>query len=371
MTSESGHSENSGWSSPGLLLIITEFNPKHGRCSLIIESAEDLWTLRRLISKGDVIATRSSRVVKNEGEFTRPDKGERVKVTIALSVEDVRLDSSVERIRVKGSIVEASDESVSKAGSHAITLSPGHPLTIRKERWTPLEVKLVRSSTGLSRRFVVVAVDRREAGVGVLSGSHLSLVTTVESGLGGKMSEEQSSRPYVNKVTDVVVRSTKEGDEIIVAGPGNFKNTVVNELKERLKSTRVWPLEGLDTTGADGVCSLVKNPAFQEVAKGSMLVDLQRLVSEVVRRVAAIDPKVAYSLPRVREAAMAGAVEACAVSDDVFAAGLDEEELVGVLNTIEARGGSLYLADSSLEFGKQVSAFGGIVALLRYPFRAS
>jgi len=352
-------------------LIITEFNPKHGRCSLIIESAEDLWTLRRLISKGDVIVTRSSRVVKNDGEFTRPDKGERIKVTIALSVEDVRLDSSVERVRVKGSIVEASDESVSKTGTHAITLSPGHPLTIKKERWTPLEQKLIRSSTEFSRRYVVVAVDRREAGVGVLSGSHLSLVTTIESGLGGKMSEEQSSKPYISKVAEVVVQSTNAGDEIIVAGPGNFKNALVNELKERLRSTRIWPLEGLDTTGADGVRSLVKNPAFQDVAKGSMLVDMQRLVSEVVRRVSASDSKVAYSLPRVKEAAAAGAVEACAVSDDVFATGLDEEDLVHVLNTIEDRGGSVYLADSSLEFGKQVSAFGGIVALLRYPFRAS
>ncbi|HYB76136.1 MAG TPA: hypothetical protein VEC08_04160 [Nitrososphaerales archaeon] len=352
-------------------MILTEFNPKHGRCSLIIESAEDLWILRRVISKGDIIVTRSSRVIKDEGEFTRPDKGERVKVTIALLVEDVRLDSSVERIRLRGSIVEASDESISKTGSHAITLSPGHPLTIKKERWTPLEEKLVRSSTIFSRRFVVVTVDRREAGVGVLGGSHLSIVTTVESGLGGKMSEEQSSGPYVTKVTDAIIRSLKEGDEIVVAGPGNFKNAIVNELKERVKSTRVWPLEGFESTGADGVRSLVKNQAFQEVAKGSMLVEMQQLVSEVVRRISIGDSKVAYSLPRVKEAAVAGAVEACAVSDDVFAAGLDEEDLVRVLNTIEGKGGPVYLADSSLEFGKQVSAFGGIVALLRYPFRAS
>lgn len=351
-------------------MIVTEFDPKHGRCSLIIESADDLWTLRRLISKGDVVVTRSSRIVKNEDEFSRPDKGERVKVTIALLVAEVRLDSSVERVRVRGSIVEASDESVTKTGSHAITLTPGHLLTIRKEHWTPVEEGLVRQSKALSKRFIIVAVDRREAGIGILSGSHLSVATTIESGLGGKMSEEQSSKPYISKVVDVVAQSSKEGDDVVVAGPGNFKNAVVNQLKERLKSTTVQPVEGLDTTGADGLRSLVKDPAFQQIAKGSLLVEIQQLVTEVVRRVSVGDPKVAYSLTRVRQAADAGAVESCAVSDDVFSAGLDEEELVQVLNLIEGKGGSVYLADSSLEFGKQISSLGGIVALLRYSLRS-
>ena len=53
---------------------------------------------------------------ERKDEYSRPDKGERVKVTIALSVEEVHLDSSIERIRVRGTIVEASDESVTKGG---------------------------------------------------------------------------------------------------------------------------------------------------------------------------------------------------------------------------------------------------------------
>ncbi len=49
---------------------------------------------------------------------------------------------------------------------------------------------------------------------------------------------------------------------------------------------------------------------------------------------------------------------------------LEPEDLVAVLNTVEEKGGRVYLADSSMEFGKQVSSFGGIVALLRYQIRA-
>ncbi len=351
-------------------MIVTSFSPKHGDCSLIIESADDLWTLLRLIGHGDVLVTKSSRVSKKEDEFSRPDKGERIKVTIAMRVDEVHLDSSIERLRVRGTIVEASDDSVSKAGSHSVSLSPGHSITLRKERWSPIDVRLVDSTKSDQKRFVIVAVDRREAGVGTLSGSHLEVLTTVESGLGGKMSDEQSSKPYLSKVTGLVKQVFKDGDLVVVAGPGHTKNTVANMVGQGVKGARVQLIEGFDLSGTDGVRGIAKFPAFQEVAAGSVLVEMQQMVSEVVRRIASGDTKVAYTLPRVRQAALAGAVESCAVSDDVFAGNVSEEELVSTLNSVDSQGGKVFLADSSLEFGKQISSFGGIVALLRYPVRS-
>ncbi|MDG6942382.1 MAG: pelota family protein [Nitrososphaerota archaeon] len=349
---------------------VNDFNPKHGYCSLTIESAEDLWTLRRLIGKGDVVVTRGSRVVKREEEYSRPDKGERIKVTMALTVEEVHLDSSIERIRVKGTIIEASDESVTKAGSHSVTLSLGHSMTLRKSHWSQLDIQLVRASGPSSSRFVLVAVDRREAGIGLLSGSHLSVVTTIESGLGGKQGEERSPGPFLSKVAETVSQLVQHGDTVVVTGPGNFKNSVANQIKDALKSEKVSVVDGPDLTGGDGIRAIIKSPSFQALAKGSVTVEMQQLVGEIVKRISIGDPKVAYALPRVAEAANAGAVEACAVSDDVFSLGVDESRLVGTLNEIEAKGGKVFLADSSMEFGKQVSSFGGIAALLRYALRS-
>ena len=349
-------------------MIVNELNPKHGYCSLTIESAEDLWTLRRLIAKGDVLVTRSSRVVKHEEEYARPDKGERVKVTISLSVEEVHLDSSIERIRVRGSIIEASDESVTKVGAHSVTLSPGHSITLRKKAWSPLDTKLLKP-TGAQVRFVLVAADRREAGIGTLRGSHLSVVTSVESGLGGKQGEEQSPRPYITKVAEAVAQVSREGDRIVVAGPGNFKNAVLNQIRERVKGGSAVAVEGVDLTGTDGVRAMLKTRSFQEQARDTVMIVMQTAVVEFVRRVSTGDPKATYTLPRVGAAATAGAVDTCVVSDDVFSAGLDEDMVVSLLNTVEERGGSIYLADASTELGKQVSSFGGIIALLRYAVR--
>lgn len=352
-------------------MIVTDFDPKHGHCSITIESADDLWTLRRLIRKGDIIVARSSRVVKREEEFARPDRGERVNVTLALSVEEIHLDSSIERVRVRGTIVESTNESISKTGSHAVTLSPGHSIKVRKQRWSPLDTRLVKSGKATSARYVLVAIDRREAGIGMLSGSHLSVLSNIESGLGGKMSDEPSSAPFFAKATSFISQVAREGDTVVVAGPGRTKNVLSNQATSDSRGRyKVQLLEGFDLTGPDGVRALVKFQAFKEIAKESVLVEMGAMVGESVRRISAGGGKVAYTLERVKDAATAGAVEACAVSDDIFSTGVDEEELVRTLNSIEEHRGRLYLADSSLEFGKQVSSFGGIVALLRYQLKA-
>lgn len=352
-------------------MIVTQLNPKHGYCSLAIESADDLWTLRRLIGKGDVVVARSSRVVKRDDEYSRPDRGERVKVTMSLEVQEVHLDRSIERIRLRGTILESTDDTVNKSGSHAITLSPGHSVKVSKQKWSPLDTKLVKSATVASTRYILVAVDRREAGVGLLSGSHLSVLTNIESGLGGKMSEEPSSGPYLTKVASFVSQVARDNDTVAIAGPGRTKNVLGNALGTEGKgrySARI--IDGFDLTGSDGVRALVRFEGFREIAKESLLVEMGAVVGEAVKRISSGGGKVAYTLGRVKEATEARAVEACVVSDDIFSAGVDEEELVSTLNSIEEQRGKVYLADSSLEFGKQVSSFGGIVALLRYSVKS-
>jgi len=350
-------------------LIVGEFVPKQGICRLTVESPDDLWTLRRLLSPGDTVVTKSSRVSKREGDYTRPDKGERIKVTIALEVEGISLDSSVGRLRIRGKIVEASDESVSKAGSHSILVSPGQELTIRKEKWEPSDTKILNSSTVSERRFLLVAIDRREAGVGLLAGSHLTIVSSVESGASGKggTGKEVDIQPYFRKVVDLLKATWREGDVVVIAGPGNTKLTMENLVKKDpdLRKNEVL-VEGFDLSGSDGVRALVKYDGFRKVASDSVLIEVQEVVEEAIKRVSRGERRIAYTLQRVSEAAKAGAVEKCVVSDDVFGHNVDEGALVETLNLIEAKGGKVFLCDSSLETGKQVSALGGMVALLRY-----
>lgn len=351
-------------------MIVSEFIPKQGICKLLVESPDDLWTLRRLLAVGDTVVTKSSRVSKREGDYARPDRGERIKIIIALKVEGISLDSSVDRLRVRGKILEASDESVSRAGTHSLIISPGHELTIEKQDWGPSDTRILDSSTASERRFLLVAIDRRDAGVGLLTGSHLSIVSTIESGAtgkGGTNTKEVDMQPYFRKVMEVLKAAWREGDVVVVAGPGNTKLTMENLVRRDpdLKKKEVL-VEGFDLSGSDGVRALVKSDGFRKVASDSVLVEVQEAVEEAIRRISRGEKRIAYTLSRVSEAARSGAVEKCIVSDDVFANNIDEDALVQTLNAVEAKGGKVFLCDSSLETGKQVSALGGMVALLRY-----
>ena len=351
-------------------MIVSNFIPKQGICSLIVETPDDLWTLRRLISIGDTITSKSSRVSKREDEYSRPDRGERVKITIALEVESISLDSSVGRLRVRGRITESSDESISTSGSHSVSISPGYGLTLRKKDWSSADTAILNSAKA-SARFLLVAIDRREAGVGLLSGSHLAILSSVDSGASGKGGDEVDPEPYLRKVVGILRNSWREGDLIVVAGPGHTKLALANRVSSEAElATGCRVVEGFDLSGSDGVRGLIKFPGFKKVAQDSVLVDMQEIVEEVVKRVARGDGKVAYTLPRVKQAAEAGAVDECVVSDDIFSHNTDEQEVVDTLNKVERMGGKVYLCDSSLETGKQVSSFGGVVATLRYPLKA-
>lgn len=348
-------------------MIVSKLIPKQGICALIVESPDDLWTLRRLIAPGDTVVTKSSRVSKKEDEFSRPDRGERVKVTIALRVESVSLDSSVGRLRIRGRITESSDESVSVAGSHSISITPGHGLTLKKERWTPLQTSILDQAKTSGGRFLLVAMDRREAGVGLLSGSHLSILSTIDSGASGKEGQEADAEPFYRKIVSVLKNEWRDGDTVVIAGPGHTKMALANRVSDDPDlGKRDVVVDGFDLSGADGVRALIKFGGFKKVASDSLMVKVQGIIEEVVKRIGQGDGRVAYSLPRVKTAAEAGAVDSCLVSDDVFSRNADDEEVVQVLNTVEQKGGAVYLCDSSLEVGKQVSSFGGIVATLRY-----
>ena len=59
--------------------------------SFIPEESDDLLTLRRIIKKGDKIVGDTKRVIKQDKDYSRPDKGERIKIRISLDVDKVSL----------------------------------------------------------------------------------------------------------------------------------------------------------------------------------------------------------------------------------------------------------------------------------------
>ena len=102
------------------------------------EDSDDLLNLRRIIKKEDKVIGDTTRVLKQDKDYSRPDKGERIKVRISLIVEKISLDDVLDRLRIAGIISESSNELVPHGSHHSFILKINDGITISKKKWLPI-----------------------------------------------------------------------------------------------------------------------------------------------------------------------------------------------------------------------------------------
>ncbi|MFQ6134409.1 MAG: mRNA surveillance protein Pelota [Nitrososphaerales archaeon] len=356
-------------------MIIHRLAPKAGLALVTPENAEDLWVLRRIVSPGDMVSGDTSRVVKEVGDYVRPDKGERIKISVTLKVEHVALDSALGRLRILGDIISSSNEMVSKGVSHSLVVTPMKRIGIKKEWLSSLEIGLLKKSQSGEAGFILIAIDRREAGLGLVKGVHLHIFPTIQSGLSGKFYREahRPLEPYFKEVEEAAHRVFRQGMRTYVSGPGPTKNEFVNFLLDSgsLMASSALLVEGVDSAGDDGVYLALHSQNLRKNIAASRLGRAAILLEEAVRRISIGDDRLALGFSDTLRASNAGAVESLLVSDRIFELGVGENDVVQLLNTVESLRGKTFLIDSSTDLGVQVSKLGGVVALLRYAVYSS
>ena len=107
--------------------------------SVIPEYPDDLFNLRRIIKEGDTVVGDTTRVIKQDKDYSRPDKGERIKVRVVLTVEKISLDDVLDRLRIGGTISESSNELVPHGSHHSFILKVNDGITITKKNWLSVE----------------------------------------------------------------------------------------------------------------------------------------------------------------------------------------------------------------------------------------
>lgn len=345
----------------------------HNALLLIPEDADDILTLRRLLEKDDKLIADTSRVVKQECDYGRPDRGERVKVRVSLRVEQSQLDSAVDRLRISGTITEADNELVSKGTRHSLTIQAGEKVILDKGRkWQDYELKMF-SKSGSSGAFILVAIDTQEAAVARVSGTHVKIIPNIYSGQSGKRYQTKNN-PSIDVFfadTAKTVNSVySEGDRVLIFGPGETRKRFLNSLSGRteIPNESLAVIDGVDVAGEDGVFVFLRSPAMKDAMGASKLAAVSALLDRVMLMVNRGEAKFAMGLAEVSGAASMKAIETVVFSDSILTTG-NEEDVVKLLNSIESQGARTFAVDSSTDIGLRVSSLGGIVALLRYAIR--
>jgi protein pelota len=362
-------------------MIINEVKGSSGKAQLVIpEDPDDLFTLRRILEIGDNVIADTTRVVKQVKEFARPDKGERIKVKIILDVQQIGLDGAVGRLRIGGLILKADNELVTKGQHHNLTISVGDVLTLSKNRrWKQSEFDIIKRSA--SSPFILVAIDTQEAAVALITGTHLRILPNIYSGQSGKRystvrKHNTGMEAFFEEVAGTIktlLARDVANQIVIIFGPGETKRRFHNYLQGHLENTNTTNnnrinmkvIDGVDVAGEDGIHVSLRSDSLKEVMKDTKLGNVAMVLDKVFYLVSKGIPKFAIGINEVSKAAELKSIEHLLYSDTLFHSAT-EEQVIALLNRVDAIGAKTYAIDSSTDIGLRVSSLGGIVALLRF-----
>ncbi len=334
--------------------------------SVIAEDSDDLLNLRRIIKENDKVIGDTTRVLKQDKDYARPDKGERIRVRISLIVEKISLDDVLDRLRVGGTISESSNESVPHGSHHSFILKINDGITISKKKWSPIEKNLLESNNN-QVGFVLIAIDTGDCGIGRLRGTHLEFMPNIYSGSGGKRYKTNFNiEKFFEQVQQAVSTVLKEGDLIIIFGPGETKKRFSNFIQksQNFQKFNIQIVEGVDSGGEDGIYIFTKSQAMKEIMSDSSLAKASSIIDEVMVLANKKSRKFTMGFDETFTANQMGAVESLVFSDKAIQD--DEQKMIDFLNDVESKGVKIYSVDSSTDIGLRVTGLGGIVSLLRY-----
>ena len=331
--------------------------------SVIPEDSDDLLNLRRIIKENDRVIGDTTRVLKQDRDYARPDKGERIKVRIALTVEKISLDDVLDKLRVGGTISESSNESVPHGSHHSFILKINDGITISKKKWLPFEKKLLESSNN-KIGFILVAIDTADCGIAKLRGTHLEFMPNMYSGSGGKRYKTNFNiEKFFDQVQQAILTILKKEDIVIIFGPGETKKRFSNHIQKSQKFN-IKVVEGIDSGGEDGIYIFTKSQSMKEIMSDSNLSKAASIIDEVMILANKKSRKFTMGFDETYNANQMGAVESLVFSDKAIQD--DEQRMIDFLNDVEEKGVKIYSVDSSTDIGLRVTGLGGIISLLRY-----
>lgn len=318
-----------------------------GYAKIRIENEDDLWHLKDFFSKGDQVKALTQR--------TKLDGREKKTLTLTLEVEKVEYKD--DRLRVTGEITKADDEV--ELGYHTFNLTPEDEFEIWKdevsrEEWESLE----EAESKESYNVLFCLVEKGEADLYLVKESGISDLSNVSENIPGKMYESgDEAGKFQRELVEVLERSAKEVDSLILAGPGFEKEKIHDQISADLKEKTFT--QDTSVTGKTGLHEAIKRGALKKVVKSSRIDEETDILEQFFEELEK-DGKATYGLEKVEELGEQGAVETLIITQKQFR---EHQDLV---KTVERNGGEVKKVHTDHEAGERLDNFGGVAALLRY-----
>ncbi|MDW8011035.1 MAG: mRNA surveillance protein Pelota, partial [Sulfolobales archaeon] len=288
-------------------------------------------------------------------------------MVLAVRVQDVSFQPFSGRLRVHGVVVEGPEEYGVKGSYHTLSIDVGTELAVVKPRWTQEQINRVKKASSRRVKVLLAAFDFDELAVAVLLEQGIKYVAERNlPGLrdGGPSIEELASE--VSKVITSAVEREKP-DAAVVASPAFLKDYVADILREKL-SIPVH-VDSVSSGGRAGVSELMRRDSLKNVLRTHSIVLVEGIFEEFLKLLSVNSSRVAYGPEVVKMLADLGAISRLLVNEDMLYG--ERYELVGeIMEKVESRNGEVKIVPEETTTFTKVKAFGGLVAILKYPVDA-
>ncbi len=223
----------------------------------------------------------------------------------------------------------------------------------------------------------LIAIDKGEATVGILSGTSIKVIKNLHSNVPGKHKtggqsaqrferiREGAAIEFYKRVAAVVTQEftfMKELKGILVGGPGTTKNNFVdgNYLNEELKS-KILGVLNTTYTNSFGLKELVDKGS--DILSDTEVMIEKKTIQKFLELLNKQPEIVVYGLDNIRMALEMEAIDTLIVVDSV----ITDEELDELSKKVEGTKVNFVLVSDKTPEGVQLKGLTGFGAILRYP----
>lgn len=349
---------------------------KKGFAKVIPQTLDDLWHLHNLIDEGDVICTRTTREVKVNGDYSRPQKGKRVSTFMCIKVEDIAWDQSLNRLRVHGRINKAPEDIAGRGSYHTLRIVVNKPLEILKERWPKHQIdRIERAAASELLPIIVLSIDSEECCIAMLRQYTVNVKIRIPGKLPGKLEAEKrvmAMSDYFKRTKKALIHLWQDQNyPIVIVGLGFVKHNFLKYLRTQASELEqaVVDVKSVNSGGVAGIREALRSGVLDKTLKHVRIVEETRFVEEVLTRLGKEKSDVAYGFEQVKRSTLMRAVETVLITDfTIKTASVEQrEELEELMREVEGKRGKVMVISASHEAGEKLLSLGGIAALLRFP----
>ncbi|MEM2933538.1 MAG: mRNA surveillance protein pelota [Methanocellales archaeon] len=338
---------------------------QEGEITVVPESLDDLWHLKYVLEKGDLIYADTMRRSEVPADKLRPEKAEKRPVRLGLRLENIEFHKFTNRLRLQGII----EQGVDIGSYHTINIEPNSELSIVK-KWEKDQIERLNEAVRTSNqpKVAIITIEEGEAVFGLVKQYGVEEFTYVKGSRGKREGGDPRGEFFGEVLEKLDLLAAAE--VFVIAGPGFTKKDFIAYVKERKPElASKFVVEDTSSIGTSGFQEVFRRGAIDRILRHSRITQeailFEKLLQEIAREGKG---KAAYGMAEVIKASEYGAIETLLIVDETLreARGSEEKKVEELLRSVEKAQGRIVIFSSEFEPGKRLQALGGIAALLRF-----